>query len=140
MTPGKPPDAEHRPPDDAELAAGLGRTRVLWDALKTGLAEAHGPLAEEWTASGRKHPFILKLRRGKRAIVYLSPGRGEFRACFALGEKAVARLQDAGLPAEVLALIDAAPRYVEGRAVRIPVRRKADLAAVLAVAAAKMAS
>ena len=44
------------------------------------------------------------------------------------------------LPAEVLRVIDEAPRYAEGRAVRFEIRWKKELPAVLQVAAIKMAN
>lgn len=44
------------------------------------------------------------------------------------------------LAARALALIDAAPRYVEGRAVRIEVRRMGDVRLAEAIATIKMAN
>ena len=57
-----------------------------------------------------------------------------------LGEKACAAAREAGIPAAVLAVIDAAPKYAEGRGVRISVRTKADLEGVLVIAAVKIST
>jgi hypothetical protein len=45
----------------------------------------------------------------------MTPQKGRFLASFALGEKAVLAARAAGLPAALLAAVDAAPRYAEGR-------------------------
>jgi hypothetical protein len=71
-------------------------------------------------------------------VVYLAPRRGHFTASFALGEKACAAAKQAGLPASILSIIDDAPRYAEGRGVRIPVHTARDLAGVVTLAALKM--
>lgn len=56
-----------------------------------------------------------------------------------LGEKAAQAAHEMDLPDSVLPLIDAAPRYAEGRGIRLPVVTGDDLAAVRALAALKMA-
>jgi hypothetical protein len=73
-------------------------------------------------------------------IVYLTPCAGHFLASFALGERAVRAIREAGLPAVMLSLIEAAPRYAEGRGVRIPVRTAKDVKSIRALAAIKLAS
>ena len=63
-----------------------------------------------------------------------------FLVGFALGEKAVRAAHEAALPTSLLAVIDEAPKYAEGRGVRIEVRTKKDLDAVRKLAAVKMAN
>jgi hypothetical protein len=46
----------------------------------------------------------------------------------------------AELPAAWLTTIDAAPKYAEGRGVRIPVQRKSDVANIEKLAAVKVAN
>jgi hypothetical protein len=128
------------PPDEQSLAATLGRVSGLWRDLATRLQADCGPLREEWHFSGERFGWSFRLKQPKRVLVYLTPCRGHFLASFALGERACAEARTAGLPASVLALIDAAPRYAEGRGVRIPVRRKSDVEAVRKLAAIKHSS
>jgi hypothetical protein len=71
-------------------------------------------------------------------VVYLTPRRGHFLASCALGEKASTAAKQASLPAPILSIIDDAPKYAEGRGVRIPVRTARDLAGVVTLAAIKM--
>jgi hypothetical protein len=70
----------------------------------------------------------------------MTPCRGYFLASFALGEKACRAAHEAGLPSPILAIVDAAPKYAEGRGVRIPVRNQRDVNGVERLAAIKVAN
>lgn len=126
-------------PGDDALREVLGRSGTRWFELKEHLAERCAPLTEEWISS-KNAGWSLRLKRKKRAIVYMTPCKRHFLAGFALGEKAVRAAHEAGLPDWVLEIIDAAPRYAEGRGVGIEVRTKKDLRGVEQVVAIKMAN
>lgn len=132
-------DKDHHP-EASELKAMLGRSAAHWDALVAELERGYDPLTQEWRFSGAKYGWSLQLKHKKRAIVYLAPCERHFLASTALGEKAVAAAKAAGLSGEALEVVEAAPRYAEGRGVRIPVRSKKDLEAVRTVLAAKMST
>ena len=72
--------------------------------------------------------------------MYCIPRRGSFGVSFALGKKAMQAARDSKLPASVLQLLDEAPRYGEGTAVRMEIKSKKDLAIVKKLVAAKMAN
>lgn len=128
-------------PTGRDLEHTLGPAGLaLWNHLKASVARQFPPLTEEWTWAGNAAGWSLRLKRKSRAVVYLTPYDGYFRASFALGEKAAAAAHREKLPARALALIDAAPRYVEGRAVRIEVRRMGDVRLAEAIATIKMAN
>jgi Protein of unknown function (DUF3788) len=122
-------------PADEELSAELGAARALWDQLLGDMA-----LSAEWHSYSLKAGWSLRLKSGKRNILYMTPCRGSFRVSFALGEKAMRAARDSGLPARVLKILDEAPRYAEGAGVRLDVAAKRDLAVVRKLAAAKMAN
>jgi len=128
-------------PTDEDLAAALGPpAKALWDRLVAGLAEQQRVITREWNTYSPKAGWSLRLKRDKRAIVYLSPGRRSFRASFALGGRAVEAARASGLPQGVMQAIDTAKRYAEGTAVRIDVREQADIAVVQKLAAIKLAN
>jgi hypothetical protein len=129
-----------KPPAESELTKALGRAGALWDELKRRIAAAHSPIDEQWVFSGKNCGWSLRLKQKKRAVVYFTPKEGWFRAAFALGEKAVAAAHKGDLPASVLTIIDQAPRFAEGRGVRIEVRSLQDVAVVEKLAAIKMAN
>jgi hypothetical protein len=133
-------DDKSSPPRDNQLATTLGRASSLWKALVATLASQYAPLSETWKFGGQQWGWTLQLKNRKRTVLYLTPCRGHFIAGFALGEKAVKALPRSDLPSSVLTAIDAAKKYAEGRAVRVEVRRKTDIAVVEKLAAAKMAN
>jgi hypothetical protein len=129
-----------RPPRENEVEKVLGDVFPLWRELESALATEFGPTSEEWGFSGASTGWGLRIRTPKRTIVYMTPREGHFLASFAIGEKAAAAARESGLAATVLAAMDSARRYAEGRAVRLEVRRPCDVAAVVALARVKMAN
>jgi len=123
-------------PTDEELSAELGDARALWDQL---LRELALPV-QEWYSYSVKAGWSLRLKAGKRTIVYLIPCRGAICVSFALGDKAMQAARESKLPASVIKILDEAPRYAEGAGVRLDVTTKKDLAAVKKLSAAKMAN
>lgn len=114
----------------------LGDARALWDQL---LKELALPV-QEWHSYSVKAGWSLRLKVGKRTIVYVIPCRGALRVSFALGEKAMQAARESKLPASVIKILEEAPRYAEGAGVRLDVTKKSDLSTVKKLAAAKMAN
>lgn len=127
-------------PQGPELDAVLGLSAPLWTQMKDELAALFPPLAEEWTFAGKAHGWSLRLRHAKRAVCYLTPLEGTFRVSFVLGEKAVRAAGVAGLGEHVLATIESARRYVEGRVVPLEIRGAPDVESVITLARVKMAN
>ena len=130
---GKP-----QPPNNSELHAALGPARSLWERLLVDLADELKLTATEWNTYSPKAGWSLRVKRGKRIIVYLAPLQGAFRASFALGDKAVQAAQASNLPRAVIKSIEGAKKYAEGTAVRINVNSPADVAVVKKLAKAKV--
>jgi hypothetical protein len=130
------------PPGPRELASLLGRSSSHWLRLHAELTAEFGPLGEKWSFSKKTQHWSLQLKRKKnqRTIVYMIPCQKHFVAAFALGEKACRAARESGLPAALLAVIDKAPKYPEGRGVRLEVRNKQDLESVKHFAVIKMAN
>jgi uncharacterized protein DUF3788 len=124
-------------PSDAELSSALGSQRALWDELLEKLS-ALGIDGREWSSYSRKSGWALKAVRKQRVIVYLNPMRGEFRASFALGDRAVEQALASKFPIRVLKVIREARRYAEGTAVRLEVNSHADVAIIVKLAMIKM--
>lgn len=134
--------AFHNPsarPSEPDLAAALGPAGALWRRFIHDLPRACGPITNEWSFS-KAFGWTLRLKQPARVVVYLTPGDFSFLASFALGEKACKAIHQAEIPPEILAIIDAAPKYAEGRGVRIPVRTNTDVEAILRIAAIKVSA
>ncbi|MBS1855836.1 MAG: DUF3788 domain-containing protein [Acidobacteria bacterium] len=126
-------------PSDDELSAALGPTRPLWDQLKAALAAGFGLNEFEWHSYSPKYGWSVRVRKGKRNILYLVPCAGSFRAAFILGGKAVQAARDTKVSARVLRLIEKGKQYPEGRGVQFDVRSARDLAPVEALTRLKLA-
>jgi hypothetical protein len=125
-------------PTEADLSRVLGRSKKLWDELRSCATGQETSVSEEWKCHGEKYGWSLVLRGKKRNLLYMSPREKHFMASCALGEKAVAAAESAGLPPQVLEAIRTAPRYPEGRPARIEVRTAKDLEVVKQLLALKM--
>jgi hypothetical protein len=69
----------------------------------------------------------------ERVILYLTPQRGTFLVGLVLGERAAQSAEAASLPSLALAALTAAPKYAEGRGIRLSVTTDAQLEAVQAL-------
>lgn len=121
-------------PPEAELTAGLGESKSLWDAI---IAEFS--TAQEWKRYSQKDPWSLRVFRGKRTIVWLSPREGWFQAGIILGDKAIQAAREGKPSLRLRKLIDEAPRYAEGTGLRIEVKNARDLALVRKLVEIKIA-
>lgn len=126
------------PPSDATLKAALAETAGLWNQLIARLA-AHFPLVDVvWAFASKKTGWSARINHGKRTIIYLLPGDGWFQVSLALGEKAAAAARDSELRDALLPLIDAAPKYAEGRGIRFEIHRGDDDKVAIAEALARL--
>jgi Protein of unknown function (DUF3788) len=120
-------DAESPPSADA-LEDVLGDATPWWTALISDVRQVAGELVERWVFGGPTFGWSLRLVRGDRVLVYLTPQAGRVLVGVALGEKAIATAVSAGAVSDrTMAIIASAPRYAEGRGVRFPVASPADL-------------
>lgn len=133
-------DDKRHPPGPEELELVLGKAIAHWDDLLRHLHEKYPPAEEQWGFSGQKWGWGLRVKQRKRVILYMTPQEDRFYIGFALGEKAARAALDAKLPMRVAKAIEEAPRYAEGRGLRLDVRRVSDLKWVRKLAAIKMAN
>jgi hypothetical protein len=133
-------DDKSKKPTKQSLQTTLGRTSTHWDNLIAHIASEYAPLDETWNFAGAAWGWSLRLKQKKRTVLYMTPCSKHFLVGFALVEKAVKAARNSGLPDTVLAIIDEAKKYAEGRGVRLEIRSKKDLESVKRLAAIKMAN
>lgn len=85
------------------------------------------PATVEWSFSSPKTGWGLRIKRNERTVLSMIPTQDHFIASFALGEKAVQAAHHSDLPDSVLTVIDNAPKYAEGRGVKLHVRSLQDV-------------
>ena len=132
-------DDKANPPTDVDLANALGDAAGAWHALRQAISTRFAPVSATWGYSSKTTGWGLRLKVPTRTILYMTPRDGHFLASFALGERAAAAALEANLTAGILAAIDHAPRYAEGRGVRLEVREAADVGDIVHLAEIKMA-
>jgi len=125
-------------PTESQLAATLGATKKLWDTLIHDVSEQLGLDGQEWNSYSPKAGWSLRLKRGKRNILYMSPLRCSFQVALILGDKAIKAARQSDPPKRALKLIAEAPRYPEGTGLRLQVAKKEDLPIIKSLAAIKV--
>jgi hypothetical protein len=109
------------PPTDAQVRRALGPAVAAWDAL---LDPARGRTTE-WKRYSKKAPWSLRVNEGKRTVLWAVPLKGELRVAVIVGEKRVAAGLAGPLSKKLKTDLRDAPRYPEGRAVRIRMKSAA---------------
>lgn len=130
-------DDKSAPPDDVALTVALGRSKQAWDAALAHVRSIDG-VDVAWRFYGSKHGWQIKVTHRKKALLYLIPHAGKFVAATALPRHAVEALDDAGLPAALVAEIRAAKAYAEGTPARVEVSSAKQLAIVKRLLALKL--
>ena len=115
------------------LVVGAGPTGLI-----AAVEKEVGSISMVWGFTAKSTGWGLRLRRGDRVLLYMTPQPGRFLVSFALGETAVAAARAAKLGEALLEAIAAAPRYAEGRGVRIEVSKRDQVRALAALAGIKL--
>lgn len=113
-------------PTDEELGAALGRSHVAWRRLREFLRDNYD-LEGEWADYGRKSGWVLRYRKGGKALTTLSPYRGYFTVQIVLGQTDYEATRREALGASTREAIAAAPPYHDGRWLFLPVKKVKDL-------------
>ncbi len=127
-------------PSDSDLQRALGRAKPLWDELIGRLASEQDVSNQEWKSYSAKSGWALRLKRGQRTILWLTPSDGLFQVLFILSDKALGDAREERLPARVLRMLDEAPRYPEGTGVRLCIKAARDMPVVMKLAEIKVQS
>ncbi len=130
------------PPSDDALRSALAGAAGLWRELIEQLAVDIAPLAFVWRFTTKSTGWSLRVKRGERNILYLTPCEGHFLVSIGLGERAAAAARKSELREAIVPLIDAAPKYAEGRGIRFEVHggEGEKVAIALSLAVAKIAN
>jgi hypothetical protein len=126
-------------PDARALSRALGAKAALWKEIESALRSSLGDLVVEWKHYGARSGWILKLLLKKRNLFFLTPGDGHFGVAFVFGDKAVEAIAAGGFADSLVAELQAARKYAEGRGLRIEVESAADVRTVAALARIKAA-
>lgn len=109
-------------PTDKDLAAKLGKTYALWKQLHDFVLNHYPKGLCEWNYGGKKFGWSYCIKDKKRAIVYLLPRDGFFKAAFVFGDAAVKEIEGSDIAPDIKKELAEAAKYAEGRGIRIDVK------------------
>jgi hypothetical protein len=133
------PDSSKKP-DARRLNRAIGESGSCWAAIKAHITEKHGKATEEWKYYGPKAGWVLKVLLKRRNLFFFTPLEGYFRVTFVFSDKAAAAVEKSNLRAAIKKDLRDARRYVEGRALRIEIKRQKDVASIKKLVDIKIAS
>ena len=120
------------------LSDALGQSYKYWEEIKNSLVDQYGTLTEEWKYYSASSGWTLKLLLKKRNLFFFAPCEKYFRIAFIFGDKAVSAVEESDLPARMVQELKSAKRYVEGRGLRLEIKKKADIKHVITLAGIKI--
>ena len=129
-------DKAHEPTDD-DLRLVLGKAHEAWSRLIELVTARIDQILPVWGFTSEVTGWGLRLKRKGRVILYMTPCKGHFLVSFALSEKAVDAARERKLSASLLKAIDTAPKYPEGRGLRLEVRQSREVSALATLAKIK---
>ena len=97
----------------------------------------YGTLTEEWKYYSASSGWTLESLL-KADLFFFAPCEKDFRIAFIFGDKAVSAGEESNLPAQMVQELKSAKRYVEGRGLRLEIKRKGDVKHVIALAGIKI--
>ena len=118
---------KNKKPNNAILKEELGRSFGCWEETKKILEKDHGKLIEEWKYYGQKYGWSMKYLYKKRNLFFFSAQRKYFQLGFMFGDKAAAAIEKSDLPEEYKEQLRVAKKYVEGRVLRLNIKKKSDI-------------
>ncbi|MBU1009849.1 MAG: DUF3788 domain-containing protein [Bacteroidetes bacterium] len=75
----------------------------------------------EWKFPGVKYGWSFSVRDRKRPIIYLLPRQQFFTVAFVFGQNATEKMLNREFPLEIQSALSDAPKYAEGRGIRLPI-------------------
>jgi hypothetical protein len=109
-------------PDHNDLKKALGDHYRNWCTIRDYVLEQYPGGIEEWNFPGIKYGWSFRIKDKKRAIIYLLPRDGYFKAAFVFGAKAFEQVMQSSVSDDIKTELAAAKPYAEGRGIRIDLR------------------
>jgi Protein of unknown function (DUF3788) len=125
-------------PTNEMLSGALGQSYKYWEEIKNTLENQYGPLIEEWKYYSASSGWTLKLLLKKRNLFFFAPCEKYFRLAFIFGDKAVSAVEKSDLPVKMVQELKSAKRYVEGRGLRLEIKKKTDVKNIITLVAIKI--
>ena len=125
-------------PNNEMLSAALGSSYKYWEEIQNKLKDQYGQINPEWMYYGAKSGWTLKMMLKKRNLFFFGPCDKYFRIAFVFGDKAAKAIKESDLPAALIEEVKDTRRYMEGRALRIEVKKQKQVDDVIKLTSIKV--
>ena len=88
-------------------------------------------ISEEWKYYGTKYGWSQKIYLKKRNLFFFTACENCFIVAFVFGDRGVKAVENSNLPVNLINKLVTAPKYAEGRGIKIIVQNESDIAQVL---------
>lgn len=102
-------------PNEKQLTDALGKNYKHWETITEHVSKNYNPVSFEWKFYGKNYGWQLKTFLKKRNLFFLIPYKSVFKIIFVFGDKAVREVEQSGINKELIAVIQNAKKYAEGR-------------------------
>lgn len=102
--------------------------------------EKYPKAIEEWNFPGKNYGCSFLIKDKRRAIIYLLPCDGFFKAASVFGNKACEQIYNSDVAEVIKTELAAARQYAEGRGIGIDVRCASDLKDIMLLVEIKLAN
>jgi hypothetical protein len=109
-------------PGEVMLSSALGKTFEYWESISKFVLKRYPEAISEWNFSGAKYGWSYRIKDKKKAIIYLLPRDGFFKAAFVFGQKATDKIVASSIRKEIKEELLSARVYAEGRGIRIEIK------------------
>lgn len=133
-------DDKEKQPAYGHLIEVLAESAPLFTAIEEYIEQEYGEKSREWKFYSRKAGWTLSIFQKKRRIIGVVPFEGSFAVGFVFGRRAVEAARESDIPKDIMALIEEAREYVEGRAFRFDVKTTDDVETVKKLITIKVAN
>ncbi|MDP4238280.1 MAG: DUF3788 domain-containing protein [Bacteroidota bacterium] len=127
-------------PTHNDLAGALADTCDLWQRIVDYVHLKYPAAVDEWNYSGANYGWSFRTKDKKRAIIYLLPRDGYFKAAFVFGQKATDRILESQVSEAIKSELNSARIYAEGRGIRIEITDKTVIKDIKALIDIKIAN
>jgi len=103
----------------------------IWENLLNQLKKDYKFISEEWKYYGTKYGWSQKIYLKKRNLFFFTACEKCFIIAFNFGDRGVKAVENSNLPGNLINKLVNAPKYAEGRGIKIIVQNESDIGQVL---------
>jgi len=117
----------HQYPTEEVITSHIGRAKSQWYSLFEYIHANHADFSEEWRYYNDGKSWLLKVKRKKKTVFWLSIVKGSFRTTFYLTDRAAQAVAGSSISDELKEQFTSSKKYGAIRGLTITCKRKRDV-------------